>query len=96
MSTTDILFNSPALHSLKRAQLVQLCKRHNIKASGKNTELVDRLKEESRQEEKAVDIVQWINFFTFDFMGDMAYVHDLPLFASRNVAVTHPCLDLFR
>lgn len=45
MSTTDILFNSPALHSLKRAQLVQLCKKHNIKASGKNTELVTRLKE---------------------------------------------------
>ena len=33
---------------------------------------VDRLKEESRKDEKAVDIVQWINFFTFDFMGDMA------------------------
>ncbi|EJD01791.1 uncharacterized protein FOMMEDRAFT_168412 [Fomitiporia mediterranea MF3/22] len=48
MSTTDILFNSPALHSLKRAQLVQLCKRHNIKASGKNTELVARLQEHAR------------------------------------------------
>ncbi|KAL5497886.1 hypothetical protein ACEPAH_2817 [Sanghuangporus vaninii] len=48
MSTTDILFNSPALHSLKRAQLVQLCKRHNIKASGKNTELVSRLKRHAR------------------------------------------------
>lgn len=48
MSTTDILFNSPALHSLKRAQLVQLCKRHNIRASGKNVELVDRLKEHAR------------------------------------------------
>ena len=35
-------------------------------------QLVDRLKEESRKKEKAVDIVQWINFFTFDFMGDMA------------------------
>ncbi|KLO07827.1 hypothetical protein SCHPADRAFT_1001366 [Schizopora paradoxa] len=45
MSTTEILFNSPALHSLKRAQLVQLCKRHNIKAAGKNTELVERLKQ---------------------------------------------------
>lgn len=44
MSTTEILFNSPALRSLKRAQLVQLCKRHNIKASGKNTELISRLK----------------------------------------------------
>lgn len=45
MSPTNILFDSPALHSLKRAQLVQLCKRHNIKASGKNAELVARLKE---------------------------------------------------
>lgn len=48
MSTTDILFNSPALHSLKRTQLVQLCKRHSIKASGKNTELVARLQEHAR------------------------------------------------
>jgi len=44
-TTTDILFNSPALHSLKRAQLVQLCKRHNIKANGKNGELVEKLKQ---------------------------------------------------
>lgn len=48
MSSTDILFNSPALHSLKRAQLVQLCKKHNIKASGKNTDLVSRLKEHAQ------------------------------------------------
>lgn len=45
MSTTSILFDSPALSSLKRAQLVQLCKRHNIRASGKNVDLVDRLKQ---------------------------------------------------
>ena len=42
--TTDILFNSPALHSLKRAQLVQLCKRHELKATGKNADLIARLK----------------------------------------------------
>ena len=42
--STSILFDSPALHALKRAQLVQLCKRHNVKASGKNVELVERLK----------------------------------------------------
>ncbi|EJD51951.1 hypothetical protein AURDEDRAFT_149517 [Auricularia subglabra TFB-10046 SS5] len=40
----DILFNSPALHSLKREQLVRLCKKHGIKASGKNVDLVDKLK----------------------------------------------------
>ncbi|TDL27976.1 hypothetical protein BD410DRAFT_781909 [Rickenella mellea] len=45
MSTTDILFNSPALHSLKRNQLVQLCKRHNVKATGKNTDIIERLKD---------------------------------------------------
>ena len=39
------MFDSPALHSLKRAQLVKLCKKYNIKASGKNTELVERLKQ---------------------------------------------------
>ncbi|GLB39926.1 hypothetical protein LshimejAT787_0704360 [Lyophyllum shimeji] len=43
-TTTQILFNSPALHSLKRDQLVKLCKIHSIKASGKNTELIERLK----------------------------------------------------
>ena len=45
MSTTQILFNSPALHSLKRDQLVKLCKLHSIKANGKNTELIERLKQ---------------------------------------------------
>jgi hypothetical protein len=44
-TTTDILFNSPALHSLKRDQLVKLCKIHQIKASGKNVDLVNRLKD---------------------------------------------------
>ncbi|KII91798.1 hypothetical protein PLICRDRAFT_82004, partial [Plicaturopsis crispa FD-325 SS-3] len=43
-TTTQILFNSPALHSLKRDQLVKLCKIHSIKASGKNVDLVERLK----------------------------------------------------
>ncbi|KAJ3882224.1 hypothetical protein F5051DRAFT_365901 [Lentinula edodes] len=42
--TTEILFNSPALHSLKRDQLVKLCKIHSVKASGKNVELIERLK----------------------------------------------------
>lgn len=44
-TTTQILFNSPALHSLKREQLVRLCKVHSLKANGKNVELVDRLKQ---------------------------------------------------
>ncbi|KAF6751102.1 hypothetical protein DFP72DRAFT_1138141 [Ephemerocybe angulata] len=43
-STTQILFNSPALHSLKRDQLVKLCKIHAIKASGKNVDLIEKLK----------------------------------------------------
>ncbi|KAJ7248120.1 hypothetical protein B0H12DRAFT_1324740 [Mycena haematopus] len=43
-TTTQILFNSPALHSLKRDQLVKLCKIHSIKANGKNVELIERLK----------------------------------------------------
>jgi hypothetical protein len=42
--TTRILFNSPALHSLKRDQLVKLCKLHSIKANGKNTDLIEKLK----------------------------------------------------
>jgi len=32
------------LHALKRDQLVKLCKIHSIKASGKNVELVEKLK----------------------------------------------------
>lgn len=43
-TTTDILFNSPALHSLKRDQLVKLCKIHSIKANGKNVDLIQRLR----------------------------------------------------
>lgn len=45
MSTSAILFNSPALHSLKRDQLVKLCKIHSIKANGKNVDLIERLKQ---------------------------------------------------
>ena len=43
MSATDILQNSPYLHSLKRSQLIKLCKRHGLKATGKNVELVTKL-----------------------------------------------------
>ncbi|KAF5348828.1 hypothetical protein D9756_009829 [Leucocoprinus leucothites] len=43
--TTEILFNSPALHSLRRDQLQRLCKIHSIKANGKTTEIVDRLRQ---------------------------------------------------
>lgn len=49
MSTTQILFNSPALHSLKREQLVKLCKIHSIKANGKNAELIERLKQRAQE-----------------------------------------------
>jgi hypothetical protein len=44
MSHNAILQNSPALHSLKREQLVKLCKKHALKANGKNVELIERLK----------------------------------------------------
>ncbi|PVG02202.1 hypothetical protein CPB86DRAFT_870493 [Serendipita vermifera] len=43
--SNEILFNSPALHSLKRAQLTALCKRYHIKTTGKNEDLVARLRE---------------------------------------------------
>ncbi|KAL4251069.1 hypothetical protein ABKN59_006230 [Abortiporus biennis] len=48
-TTTEILHNSPALHSLKRDQLVKLCKLHQLKANGKNVELIERLKEHAKQ-----------------------------------------------
>ncbi|GAA6024368.1 hypothetical protein JCM11491_001107 [Sporobolomyces phaffii] len=43
-----ILTNSPALHALKRAQLVQLSKQFGLKANGKNVELIERLKQHGR------------------------------------------------
>lgn len=45
---TQILFNSPALHALKRDQLIKLCKAHSIKASGKSVDLIERLKQHAR------------------------------------------------
>ncbi|KAI6018354.1 hypothetical protein EDC04DRAFT_3093303 [Pisolithus marmoratus] len=45
---TQILFNSPALHSLKRDQLVKLCKIHSLKANGKNTDLIERLQQHAK------------------------------------------------
>ncbi|KAG1742973.1 hypothetical protein EDD22DRAFT_958849 [Suillus occidentalis] len=42
-TTTQILFNSPALNSLKRDQLVKLCKIHKIKANGKTKDIIERL-----------------------------------------------------
>ncbi|KAG1740483.1 uncharacterized protein EDB91DRAFT_1132694 [Suillus paluster] len=42
-TTTQILFNSPALNSLKRDQLVKLCKIHSLKANGKNKDIIERL-----------------------------------------------------
>ncbi|KAF4603121.1 hypothetical protein EYR38_003526 [Pleurotus pulmonarius] len=64
MSTTQILFNSPALHSLKRDQLVKLCKIHSIKASGKNTDLVEKLKQHAlslQQAEQEADVTREVN-----------------------------------
>ncbi|KAG9083582.1 hypothetical protein FRC06_004470 [Ceratobasidium sp. 370] len=43
--SNEILFNSHALSSLKRAQLIKLCKRYGIKATGKSSELVTKLEE---------------------------------------------------
>ena len=47
-TTTQILFNSPALHALKREQLVKLCKMHSIKANGKNVDLIQRLRQHAQ------------------------------------------------
>ncbi|KAF4612886.1 hypothetical protein D9613_011118 [Agrocybe pediades] len=47
-TTTEILFNSPALHSLKREQLVKLCKIHSIKANGKNVDLIQKLRQHAQ------------------------------------------------
>ncbi|KAG8999437.1 hypothetical protein FRB94_006178 [Tulasnella sp. JGI-2019a] len=45
MSSTEILFNSPALYSLKRTQLVKICKRHGLKATGTNEALIAKLQQ---------------------------------------------------
>ena len=57
-------------------------------------QLVARLQEESRRGHNGVDIVKWINFFTFDFMGDMACVDTVNPFASRSA--TYPFHVLLR
>ena len=46
-ASTAILFNSPALHALKRSQLVGLCKQHDLKANGKNSDLIYRLEQKA-------------------------------------------------
>ncbi|EKM57137.1 uncharacterized protein PHACADRAFT_254714 [Phanerochaete carnosa HHB-10118-sp] len=56
-STTQILFNSPALNSLKRDQLIKLCKHHGLKANGKNAELIERLKQKA--DELPPEAVTW-------------------------------------
>ncbi|GAA5993394.1 hypothetical protein JCM5350_002163 [Sporobolomyces pararoseus] len=43
-----ILENSPALHSWKRQQLIRLCKQFNLKANGKNVDLIERLKQHGK------------------------------------------------
>ncbi|EPQ51766.1 hypothetical protein GLOTRDRAFT_140767 [Gloeophyllum trabeum ATCC 11539] len=43
-TATQILFNSPALHALRRDQLLSLCRRHGLRAQGRNDELIQRLK----------------------------------------------------
>ncbi|BGP58426.1 hypothetical protein JCM8202v2_006095 [Rhodotorula sphaerocarpa] len=43
-----ILTNPAALHALKRAQLLALCKQHGVKGSGKNVDLISRLEERGR------------------------------------------------
>ncbi|GJN94144.1 hypothetical protein Rhopal_007218-T1 [Rhodotorula paludigena] len=43
-----ILSNDAALHSLKRQQLLALCKQYGLKGSGKNVELIGRLQEHGR------------------------------------------------
>ncbi|KAG8907337.1 hypothetical protein FRB99_004584 [Tulasnella sp. 403] len=45
MSSSEILLNSAALHSLKRSQLTKLCKRYGLKATGKNVDIIERLQE---------------------------------------------------
>ncbi|GJE93483.1 hypothetical protein PsYK624_096420 [Phanerochaete sordida] len=48
-TTTQILFHSPSLKSLKREQLMKLCKRHGVRANGKNTELIERLRQKATE-----------------------------------------------
>ncbi|KAI0342468.1 hypothetical protein BDW22DRAFT_1357819 [Trametopsis cervina] len=59
MSHNAILQNSPALHSLKREQLVKLCKKHSLKANGKNVELIERLKQRAAELPAEAFNYQW-------------------------------------
>ena len=63
MSHNQILFHSPGLHSLKRGQLVKLCKMHSLKANGKNTELIERLKRRAAELPPEAVNFQWQDSF---------------------------------
>lgn len=47
-TSIDILHNSPALHALKRDQLLSLCRVHGVRASGKNADIVRRLQQHAQ------------------------------------------------
>lgn len=47
-TATDILYNVHALQSLKRDQLLKLCKSHSLKSSGNKAELVAALRFHAR------------------------------------------------
>ena len=42
-ATTEILRNPAALHSLKKDQLLRLCKEHGVKPGGTKADMVERL-----------------------------------------------------
>ncbi|KAF8584616.1 hypothetical protein K439DRAFT_1660687 [Ramaria rubella] len=69
-SNCHILTNSPALHSLKRQQLVQLCKRNGIKANGKNSEMVEKLKAHAMNHSFDPSPLGGQSFFSSDDEGD--------------------------
>ncbi|ORX39072.1 hypothetical protein BD324DRAFT_679573 [Kockovaella imperatae] len=83
----DILHNSPALHALKRHQLVSLSKKYGLRSSGKNDELIHRLQE-------CMSINPWAKLNTVEVastlsgvkppsLPPLSFEHDLGDFANQ-------------
>ncbi|KAF5361309.1 hypothetical protein D9758_010292 [Tetrapyrgos nigripes] len=73
-----VVASSPSLHARKRVlwnhgMSMQALKDYEVVMLQKGKELVEVLRRCATGADKDVDLVKWINYFTFDFMSEMAF-----------------------
>ncbi|CAL1712458.1 unnamed protein product [Somion occarium] len=73
-----IAIRDPALHNRRRRPWTRALNTASVKEfqpliAKRVKQLVDRLEQQSSSKE--IDLSQWISYFTYDFMGDMAFGH---------------------